>query len=78
MSPLAHTDVDIDGRRYRVILRDGEPVGVAAWVVEEFGPRVPHGYWRRLWSQGRRAHGRVARMVIAKAMGVAPEALAVA
>ena len=57
-----------DGRRYRVILRDGEPIAVAVWVVEEFGLCNPHAYWRRVWAKGGRAPGRVVRGAIAKAM----------
>ena len=67
--PLIHSlKVDVDGRRYRVILRDGEPIAVAVWVVEEFGPCNPHAHWRRVWAKGGRAPGRVVRGAIAKAM----------
>ena len=58
--------MDVDGRRYRVILRDGEPIAVAVWVVEEFGLCNPHAYWRRVWTAGRRAPGRTVRAAIAK------------
>ena len=58
----------MDGRRFRVLLRDGEPIAVATWIIEEFGPRVPHAYWRRVWAKGGRAPGRVVRGAIAKAM----------
>ena len=71
--PLAHTDVDVDGHCYRVILRDGKPVGVVVWVVEQFGPRAAHAYWRRVWTKGRRAPGRVVRVAIARAMAAVPE-----
>ena len=64
--PLAHTDVDVDGHRYRVILRDGKPVGVVVWVVEQFGPRAAHAYWRRVWALGRRSPGRVVRIAIGR------------
>ena len=67
--PLIHSlKVDVDVRRYRVILRDGEPIAVAVWVVEEFGLCNPHAYWRRVWAKGGRAPGRVVRGAIAKAM----------
>jgi hypothetical protein len=72
---LPHTDVDVDGHRYRVILRDGEPIAVATLVVEEFGPRVPHAYWRRVWTAGRRASGRLVRAAIAKALAEAEAAV---
>ena len=75
--PLDHTDVDVDGRRYRAILRDGEPIAVAIWIVEEFGPRAPHAYWRRVWALGRRSPGRVVRVAIAKAMAAPVVTLAV-
>jgi len=75
--PLVHTDVDVDGRRCRVILRDGEPIVVALWIVEEFGPRAPHAYWRRVWVLGRRPPGRVVRAAIAQAMATPIVALAV-
>ena len=75
--PLAHTDVDVDGHRYRVILRDGKPVGVVVWVVEQFGPRAAHAYWRRVWALGRRSPGRVVRVAIAKAMAAPVVTLAV-
>ena len=58
--------MDVDGRRFRVLLRDGEPIAVATWIIEEFGPRVPHAYWRRVWTAGRRAPGRTVRAAIAK------------
>jgi hypothetical protein len=76
-APLVHTDVDVDGRRCRVVLRDGEPVAVAIWIVEEFGPRAPHAYWRRVWALGRRSPGRVVRVAIAKAMAAPVVTLAV-
>jgi hypothetical protein len=76
--PLIHSlKVDVDGRRYRVILRDGEPIAVAVWVIEEFGPRAAHAYWRRVWTKGRRAPDRVVRVAIAKAMAAPVVTLAV-
>jgi hypothetical protein len=75
MSLFVHSDVNVDGRRYRVILRDGAPVGVAVWVIEEFGPRAPHAYWRRVWTVGRRPPSRMVRVAIAKAMAAAPESV---
>ena len=76
-APLVHTDVDVDGRRCRVILQNGEPIAVAIWIVEEFGPRAPHAYWRRVWALGRRSPGRVVRVAIAKAMAAPVVTLAV-
>jgi hypothetical protein len=49
-----------------VILRDGKPVGVVVWVVEQFGPRAAHAYWRRVWALGRRSPGRVVRIAIGR------------
>ena len=73
--PLVHSlKVDVDGRRYRVILRDGEPIAVAVWVVEEFGL---HAYWRRVWAKGRRGPSRRVRVAIAKAMTAPVVTLAV-
>jgi hypothetical protein len=76
--PLIHSlKVRVDGRRYRVILQNGEPIAVAVWVAEEFGPCNPHAYWRRLWAKGERAPGRVVRVAIAKAMTAPVVTLAV-
>jgi hypothetical protein len=76
--PLIHSlKVDVDGRRYRVILRDGEPIAVAVWVTEEFGLCNPHAYWCRLGAKGARAPGRVVRVAIAKAMTAPVVTLAV-
>jgi hypothetical protein len=76
--PLIHSlKVDVDGQRFRVLLRDGEPIAVAVWVAEEFGPCNPHAYWRRVWTRGRRAPGRVVRVAIAKAMAEPVVTLAV-
>ena len=74
---ICHTDVEVDGRRCRVILRDGKPVAVATWIAEEFGPRAPHAYWRRVWVVGRRPPGRVVRVAIAKATAAPMVTLAV-
>jgi hypothetical protein len=72
---LVHTlEVDVDGRHYRVILRGGEAIAVAVRVIEEFGPRTPHAYWRRVWTAGHRAPGRLVRVVIAEAKDRAGDA----
>jgi hypothetical protein len=76
--PLIHAlKVDVESRRYRVLLRDGEPIAVAVWVAEEFGPGAAHAYWRRVWTKGRRAPDRVVRVAIAKAMAAPVVTLAV-
>ena len=76
MIPLVHSiEVQVAHRRYRVILRDGEAVAVAAWVIKEFGPYAPYTYWRRVWTAGRRAPGPLMRAAIAEALAAA-EALA--
>jgi hypothetical protein len=50
---LRHSfEVEVAGRRYRVILRGSEAIAVTVWIVEEFGPGTPHAYWRRVWITG--------------------------
>ena len=66
--PEPGIDVEVAGRRYRVTLREGRAVAVAAWIVERFGSRAPHAYWRLLWTARRREPGRLVRMVIAEAL----------